>query len=97
MFYGSSGERPIENKDVYDALYLAFENIGISAEERKTRNITFHSWRHLYNSFLRGKIPDSKLQRLTGHQTKEMIEHYTTWSPDDFQEVVQIQEERFSS
>lgn len=97
VFYGTQGKRPIENKDIYDKLYIAFENIGISPGDRKVRNITFHSWRHLFNSFMRGKIPDSKLQRLTGHQTKEMVEHYTTWSPEDFRDVVKIQEERFGS
>jgi integrase len=96
VFYGTSGERPIENKDIYDQLYGAFENIGIHPDARRKRNITFHSWRHLYNSFMRGKIPDSKLQRLTGHQTKEMIEHYTQWSTDDFKDVLQLQEDRFN-
>jgi integrase len=85
VFYGANGGRPIENTVIYHRLYEAFENIGISQDERKAKNITFHSWRHLFNSFLRGKIPDSKLEQLTGHQTKEMIEHYTTWSPEDFQ------------
>lgn len=92
VFFGSSGERPIENTAIYDVLYRAFENIGISHYERRARNITFHSWRHLYNSIMRGKIPDSKLQRLTGHQTKEMVEHYTNWTIDDYQDALEIQE-----
>jgi integrase len=96
VFHGVNGNKPIENKDIYDKLYAAFENIGISSKEREERNITFHSWRHLYNSLMRGRIHDSKLQRLTGHQTKEMIEHYTHFNISDFQDVLQIQEEYFS-
>jgi len=43
VFYGTSGERPIENKDIYEKIYVAFEKIGISSDERKARNVTFHS------------------------------------------------------
>ena len=96
VFFGSSAVRPIENKDIYDKLYSAFENIGISPQEREGRNITFHSWRHLYNSLMRGRVPDSKLQRMTGHQTKEMVEHYTHFKLSDYQEILEVQEEYFS-
>jgi integrase len=96
VFHGVNSNRPIENKDIYVKLYSAFENIGISSKEREERNITFHSWRHLYNSLMRGKIHDSKLQRLTGHQTKEMVEHYTHFNITDYQDVLRIQEEYFT-
>jgi integrase len=95
VFHGVNGKRPIGNKDIYVKLYSAFKNIGISSKEREERNITFHSWRHLYNSLMRGKIHDSKLQRLTGHQTKEMVEHYTHFNINDYQDVLRIQEDYF--
>ena len=77
-------------------LYNALENIEISPTEREERNITFHSWRHFYNTLMRGKIHDAKLRRITGHKTLEMTEHYTKFSINDFQDVLQIQEEYFS-
>ena len=87
---------PIRNETILKVLYQAFEKIGISSKERKGKNITFHSWRHFYNSLLRGKIHDSKLQRLTGHRTEKMTDHYTHFSIDDFKDVLLIQEQYFS-
>ena len=74
---------------------MAFERIGISPEERKNRNITFHSWRHFFNTYFRGRIHDSKLQNLTGHRTDTMTDHYTHFSIEDFRDVMEIQEEYF--
>ena len=95
IFFGNDRKSPIRGELVLKELYRAFENIGISAEERKSRNITFHSWRHFYNSLLRGKIHDAKLRRLTGHRTLEMTEHYTHFNIEDFKDVMRIQEHYF--
>lgn len=95
VFFGNHRKTPIRNEVILKELYKAFEKIGISPEERKKRNITFHSWRHFYNSMMRGKIHDSKLRRLTGHRTLEMTEHYTHFKIEDFQDVVKIQEDFF--
>ena len=97
VFWGVDGRHPLNNKSISTALYDAFCKIGVSEGQRKERNITFHSWRHFYNSFLRGKVPDIKLQRLTGHRTQEMTDHYTHFKIDDFQDVLKIQEEFFES
>jgi len=96
VFFGKDRNKPIHEGVILDRLYKAFQNIGISPEERKVKNVTFHSWRYFYNSFMRGKIHDSKLRRLTGHKTLEMTEHYTTFNIEDFQDVLKIQEEYFS-
>jgi len=45
---------------------------------------------------MRGKIHDAKLQRLTGHRTQEMTEHYTHFNIEDFGDVRERQEEYFS-
>ncbi len=95
VFFGEDGKIPIHNKIISDRLYKAFENIGISAEERKERNVSFQSWRHFYNSLMRGKIHDYKLRQLTGHKTLEMTEHYTHFNIDDFKDVLMIQEKYF--
>jgi integrase len=96
VFYGINGKRPIENKGIYVKFYSALAKIGVTPETRRERVVTFHSWRFLYNSIMRGRIPEAKLQRLTGHQTKQMIEHYTKWSIEDFKDVLNIQEQYFS-
>jgi integrase len=95
IFFGYDRKVPIGPKIVLKVLYNALENIGISPTEREVRNITFHSWRHFYNTLMRGKIHDAKLRRLTGHKTLEMTELYTRFSIDDFKDVLQIQEEYF--
>ena len=65
---------PIGNELISKRLYRAFSAIGISEEQRRERNITFHSWRYWFNSMLRTRVHDSKLQRLTGHKTEEMTD-----------------------
>ncbi len=93
VFHGTDGQTPIGHKEILDALYAALSAIGISGKARKQRNVTFHSWRHLFNSLCRSRIPDYKLQRLTGHRTQEMTEHYTHLNISDFADVVALQEE----
>ncbi|MBA7550164.1 hypothetical protein ES705_42672 [subsurface metagenome] len=95
VFWGLDARRPLGSKIILNTLYKAFVNIKITEEDRRQRNITFHSWRHFYNSFLRGKVPDVKLQRLTGHRTQEMTDLYTSFRVEDFKDVLKIQEEFF--
>jgi len=97
VFWGVDRKTPIWGKHVLKVLYDAFEKIGISPDQRKDRNVTFHSWRHLYNTLMRGKIPDAKLRTLTGHRTSQMTENYTHFRIEDFTDVLQIQERLFCS
>jgi len=97
VFSDENRHKPIRGELVLKSLYAAFKKIGISQEERKERNITFHSWRYFYNSLMRGRIHDSKLRLMTGHKSLEMTEHYTVLAPEDYQDVRQVQEEYFGS
>lgn len=54
VFSTMEGEQPVDNKWIVDWLYRGFLAIGIPEKKRKARNITFHSWRHFFNSRLRG-------------------------------------------
>jgi integrase len=77
-------------------LYAALERIGVSEYERKARNLTFHSWRHFFNSVMRARaVPAPVLQRVTGHASAEMLERYTHFSHQDFQQIAEIQEGLF--
>jgi len=96
VFFGTDARSPVGHKEILEALYRALKKIGISGEERARRNITFHSWRHLFNSMCRARIPDYKLRRLTGHRSEAMTEHYTHVDLSDFQDVVALQEEVLS-
>lgn len=96
VFSLSQGERPATGNRITEALYAALEKIGISAEERQQRAITFHSWRHWFNSTMRARqIPTSLLQRVTGHATVEMTERYTSYVLADYAPVLAVQQEVF--
>jgi integrase len=44
---------------------------------RTERNIVFHSLRHYYVTYMRGKIGDNLLQSVVGHQSAAMTNNYT--------------------
>ena len=92
IFYDETKHTPIYCKVIQKYFYQALTKIGITEKERKYRNITFHSWRHYFNSFMRYKVPDSKLQKVTGHRTMRMTEHYYHQQIEDLEEVREVQE-----
>ena len=95
VFTGKEHNKPVDNKTITEILYKALDAIGVLESERRARNITFHSWRHAFNTYMRGKVADSKLRRMTGHKTAAMTERYTNFNLEDFDEVAQFQEEMF--
>jgi integrase len=80
-------------QSLYDALAI----MGI---DRKGKNISFHSWRHWFNSKLvRANINSSKIKMVIGHTEKgnDMTSLYTHFFAEDFADVVRIQEELLES
>ena len=76
----------------FDAITGHAKGIGIGDEERKHRNLVFHSWRRFANTYLRSRgLPDAKVRQLTRHGSESMTEHYTTWDADDFSDVAREQ------
>ena len=96
VFYGVDPRTPLDHKTIAEALYEALKAIEIDEPKREARNITFHSWRHFFNTICRSRIPDHKLRRLTGHRTEAMTEHYTHIRLEDFQDLAELQAEVFS-
>lgn len=65
---------------------------GLHYIDEKQR-IAFHSHRHFLNTALRvARVPDPLVQRVTGHATQEMTEHYSHFALEDFRDVVKVQE-----
>lgn len=95
VFFGPSRCVPMHSKLFTKPLYRALGSIGIDENARRDRNLTFHGLRHFFNSICRGRVPDSKLQRVTGHRTLAMTELYTHSLGDDFNEVRAVQESLF--
>jgi integrase len=88
IFSDDGGVMPVRSELIERQLNKALERIGIDDTERKKRNLTFHAWRHFFNTFLRmANIADSKVQSVTGHKTLKMTEHYTHFDTRQFTEV----------
>jgi integrase len=68
FIFSHTGDKPIDHKSVYRHFYKALESIGLSRQHCKDRNLTFHSWRHLFNTMLleSGLAPET-IRLLTGH------------------------------
>jgi integrase len=87
--------KPAEPAIFTRSLYMAMRLIGITEEQRRARNITFHSWRHFLNSLLiNANVPLPKIQSMTGHGTIKMSQHY--YHLDDMADVRAIQESIFT-
>lgn len=68
FIFSKNGKTPIDHKTVYKHFYLALEKIGIDRSVRHARNLTFHSYRHGFNTMLleSGLAPET-VRLLTGH------------------------------
>jgi integrase len=79
------------------SLASALSEINISSAEQKRRGLTFHAWRHFFNTTLRmANVSDSKVQSVTGHLTSGMTEHYTHYNNLEFLEVREVQNNLFA-
>lgn len=92
LFSLKEGKKHYPENDILPKLYTALERIGISKDERETRRIKFHSWRHFFNTLcLAQNLSYAKVQAVTGHKTKEMTDHYTSFRIEDYREVMDVQ------
>lgn len=69
--------QPVDPSDFEDGLCWALNRIGISEEQRKERNIVFHSWRHYYAKQMAERMKLEQAQQALGHLTPEMTRHYS--------------------
>jgi integrase len=76
VFWGAESDMPV-NIDIFRKDFIrALMEIGMTGDRRKERRICFHSWRHFYNSHLRGSIPDEVLRKVIGHESVSMTDNY---------------------
>ena len=93
VFHGRDRKTPLSPRFILDGFYGALGQIEIGEAERQERRITFHSHRHFLNTALRAaRVADPLVQRVTGHTTQEMTEHYSHFALEDFRDVVKVQE-----
>jgi integrase len=92
LFSEDGGVKPVRSEMLQRQLNTALGRIGIDESTRKKRNLTFHAWRHFFNTFLRmANIADSKVQSVTGHLSQKQTEHYTHFDTRQFTEVREAQ------
>lgn len=77
FFSNVKPEQPYWPSYYSDGLYEALEQIGISEEQRKERNIVFHSLRHFCATILSQRTDLKTVQAFMGHRTEEMSKHYS--------------------
>ena len=75
IFYSTIENQPMDQKFLLNGFYEALDAMGMK-EERKERNIVFHSWRHRYAAKMADLVDFRSLGLATGHKTQAMLEHY---------------------
>jgi integrase len=67
-FIFSHNGHPIDHKAVYKYFYRVLDKIGMDRQGRKARNISFHSYRHWFNTqLLESGLAPETVRLLTGH------------------------------
>ncbi|MGP1508488.1 MAG: tyrosine-type recombinase/integrase [Sphaerochaeta sp.] len=79
-----------------DILYRAMADIGITEEIRKERNITFHSLRHGYVSYIRHQVSDGTMRLAVGHRDKETTDRYTHLNKENLKELAESTNKTFA-
>jgi integrase len=93
IFSENGGESPVTAEKIARHYVLALKRIGINHEEKMKRQLSFHSWRHFFNTMLRlSDVADSKVQSVTGHRSMKMTDHYTHFDTRQFNEIRDVQE-----
>ena len=85
-----SSKSPVAGSYLRENFYKALKLINIDEEKRKERKIVFHSLRHYFVTYMRGKIPESALREIAGHQSEEMTNLYTHTTVEQLLQVGQV-------
>ena len=71
-----TSDAPVSSSYVREHFYDAMRAIGISEEERKKRNLVFHSTRHFLNTLLLDHFLPEQVNLVIGHSDLRMAQHY---------------------
>jgi integrase len=96
VFWGQSRDIPLTKTAILKQFKAALARIGIKEDERKRRVLLFHGYRHGFNTFVRGKVPDEQLRRVTGHKTLAMSDNYDHAALEHLADVKAAQEKMFA-
>jgi integrase len=94
IFWGPEPDKPLSEKLIESGFMRQLKNIGINETIRRVRNVSFHSLRHMFNSSMRGTIPDETLRLATGHADPGMSDHYDHLTDERLAEIRKAQESK---
>jgi integrase len=98
LFSTNGGKKPITSRSLSRALENALNAIGINPDEQKRRGLSFHSWRHFFNtSLLLANVPIPKVQKLTDHSSAALTGLYTQIKKSDLDDITTVQEKMISA
>jgi len=80
--------KPIDSNTFLIGLRTALQDFGMSTAE--TDKITFHSWRHYFNTYMKPLVSEKILMQQTGHKTVGMLEHYADHRLASDKEILQL-------
>ena len=94
VFWSTKVEgQPMWPSSFEDDFYLAMQKIGISEEQRKERNIVFHSLRHYCATQIAQRTTLEIAMKILGHKTEDMTrlyaEHETKVKLDNAKDVLE--------
>lgn len=94
FFSAVKPEVPINKTTIAEATREAVrEALNITEEERKQRNIKFHSFRHEFNTTLvYSGIAGDDIRSMTGHKSEAMTNHYTHTTKEGLEKLSQAVE-----
>lgn len=96
LFWGRDRRTPLTKTAILNGFKSALARIGIPEGQRASRNLLFHSYRHGFNTYIRGKVPDEQLRRVTGHKTLAMTDNYDHAVSETLRDVAAVQDTVFS-
>lgn len=88
----STNNKPIYHKTVGKNFAKALSRIGINEIKRKERGLTFHSLRHLANSYFNDNLDQSLTMKVIGHTSKNMNQHYDHITADRLDKIRDVME-----
>jgi integrase len=96
LFSTDNGVTPVAHFHVRKVFEEVLSFIGIDNLERIRRGITFHGWRHFFNTTLvMANVTDRKVQSVTGHSSGKMTTKYQHLINSELTEVIDVQNNLF--
>ena len=89
LFFTLDGKQPLSASTISKYLKNAMTKAGI---DYKTEKLSFHSFRHFFNTRLKAAAIDGEMVRaVIGHESVEMTEHYLHLTAQDMECVRAVQ------